>query len=355
VRGTVRSLANEAKVKHLRDLYPGSVHKLELVEADLTSPKGWPEAVAGAEFVLHLASPFPLANPKHEDELIKPAVEGTLTVLRACAAATPRPRRVVVTSSVAAVAYGYSPRRAHTYSEADWTNLADPTWAPAPYVKSKTLAERAAWDFLASLPAEQRFEMATINPGLVLGPTLSGVHCTSAEILEQFLLRKMPGVPDIQIGVVDVRAVARAHLLAMTLPQAAGQRFLAVGAGTTSGVVGMSDIAGALAAEFNPLGYRVPTGRLPTWLLKVAGLFDSTAAVAAQNAGAPLSLDNSKIRTVLGVEFPPLAVTVSDMAHSLIATGMVPDKTADKRLSAAKPVPVDLTRIALAAGTPAAE
>lgn len=176
VRGTVRSLANESKVRHLRDLCPGSKHQLELVEADLTSDAGWAEAVRGCQYVLHVASPFVVGEPNDPNELIVPAVEGTLRVLRAAAAMETLPRRVVVTSSVAAVSNGH---RKTDFTDDDWTVLDDPSAPVSAYPRSKTMAEAAAWRFVAELPPERRFELATVNPSAVLGPLLSSNSCAS--------------------------------------------------------------------------------------------------------------------------------------------------------------------------------
>lgn len=184
VRGTVRSLKNEEKIKHLRDLCPGSLYKVELVEADLLNEESWISAVADCDYILHVASPFVIDEPKDPDELILPAINGTLNVLKAASKLPKLPKRVVVTSSTASIAYGTDPRN-RVYTDNDWT-VHDSKEFPVPaYTKSKVLAERAAWDFVAALPADRRFELATINPTLVQGPMLSGSQCSSAEIVQQ--------------------------------------------------------------------------------------------------------------------------------------------------------------------------
>lgn len=227
VRGTVRSLSNEQKVKHLKELCPGAKHELELVEADLTETgeEGWDAAVRGCDFILHVASPFPIEEPKDENELIKPAVEGTLNVLKAAARMEKPPKRVVLTSSVVAVYTGTDPR-GKVYSDDDWT-VTDSTQYPCPaYNKSKTLAEKAAWEFVESLPEGKKIELATINPSLVQGPLLSGSSCSSADIVKNLATGKMPGLVEMYVGTVSVLDVARAHLLAMTNKDAAGKRFI---------------------------------------------------------------------------------------------------------------------------------
>ncbi|KAK7479000.1 hypothetical protein BaRGS_00029761, partial [Batillaria attramentaria] len=199
VRGTVRSVKNTDKVKHLYNLCPNAAHKLELVEADLMDAESWPQAVNGMTYVIHVASPFPLAQPKHEDDLIKPAVEGTLSVLRACAK-LPSIKRVVLTSSQAAM--GYEPRQPNSppLGEKDWTDVSKVD----PYAKRP-----------------EKFELTVINPSLVLGPPLHGTSCTSVELMKQLLERQFPLIPRIRFDVVDVRDVALAHVRAMTSPEVA--------------------------------------------------------------------------------------------------------------------------------------
>lgn len=184
VRGTVRSLGNEDKVKHLRDLCPGSKHKVELVEADLLDEASWDNAVVGCDYILHVASPFSTVEPKDPNDLILPAVNGTLNVLRAASKLDKPPKRVVVTSSSAAVLYGTNPKD-HTYTDADWTVPDSAEFPLTTYIRSKYLAEKAAWEFVESLPAEKKFELCTINPTFVQGPMLSGSQCSSADIVKQ--------------------------------------------------------------------------------------------------------------------------------------------------------------------------
>ncbi|RYG52604.1 hypothetical protein EON67_00795 [archaeon] len=181
---------------------------------------------------------------------------------------------------MAAVAYGHKNRDPLTpFTEADWT-VDEPKSKISPYVRSKVRAERAAWDFLEKLPEEQRFELATVNPTLVIGPLLWKQECTSAEVLTMLLMREMPAVPDVRLPMVDIRDVVRAHVAAMTVPQAAGKRCLVSSHGSA-----MLDSSVLLAAEFKKHGYNPPTAKLPTWLLKVASVFDSRAAASASEAG----------------------------------------------------------------------
>jgi dihydroflavonol-4-reductase len=313
VRGTVRSLSNPKKVAHLRELGESLGGLLELVEADLERDAGWKEAVAGCTFVQHVASPFPAAAPKSDDELVRPAVDGTLRVLRA-AAESGCVRRVVVTSSVAAIAYGHGSNGSRELTEEDWS---DAERCEA-YQKSKTLAERAAWDFVAKLPESQRFELAVVNPGFVAGP-LSGPEIgTSGEVVKRLLGRLLPACPEIGWAIVDVRDVAIAHRLATQIPEAAGHRFIAAG-----DHVWMQDISKILAAEFGPRGYRPPTGRLPYPLLWLAGRFDASIRLILQYVGKKERVSHEKARRMLGWSPRPVRETFVDMAESMIAKGLV--------------------------------
>lgn len=334
VRGTVRSL--KKKTAHLADLAPGSRYKLELVEAELLEVGGWAAAVAGCTYVMHVASPFLLGTPKDpEAELIRPAVEGTLNVLRAAADATPQPRRVVVTSSMASVGMGYTALPEGGFTEAHWTDPASKHASVTAYAASKTRAERAAWDFVAGLPEGRRFELATVNPSTVMGPLLGGVQCASGDIIKMFLGREMPALPAMSLPYVDIRDVTRAHVLAMTTPAAAGHRFLL---GTSS--LTMPQLGALLAAEFNPKGWSVPTGTVPTWLLRVASIFSAQAATACVGmAMPPLLSAGTEVATILGMTHlhtDPATTTANfiEMAYSLIKFGQTPDRSKDKSAAA---------------------
>ena len=326
VRGTVRSLANEDKIKHLRDLCPGSRHQIELVEADLTSEDGWDAAVRDCDYILHVASPFPLEEPKDPDVLIKPAVEGTLRVLRAASEMSKPPKRVIVTSSSAAVAYG---SRKDRYTEEDWTVVDSKEYPIGAYTKSKTLAERAAWDFLAGLPEEKKFEMATINPTFVLGPMLSSSGCSSADLMRQILMGEIPGLPEIHFEIVSVFDVARAHLLAMTHPEAAGKRFIA-----NSGAISLPDMANMLNQEFRQYGYRATTMRVPNFILYTLAFFgDKIAQGAKPLLGFKRNIVPVNTRGILGLELKEDLNIIKDMTYAAIHAGVIPDKSKDKTVS----------------------
>jgi len=314
VRGSVRSVQAREKHAHLYALAERTGGTLELVEADLGRDQGWAEAVAGCTYVLHVASPFPAEVPKDEMDLIRPAVDGTMRVLSACAASG-SVKRVVLTSSVAAIAYGHDAQDRKVRTEADWSN---PDRCEA-YQKSKTLAERAAWDFVERQPADTRFELVVINPGFVLGPVMSADPGTSGEVVRKLLAREMPACPRIGFAPVDVRDVAIAHRLAMENPQAPGNRYICAG-----DHMWIEDMAKVLAAEFNPRGYRVPTGRLPYWLMWIIARFDKTIRLALEYVGRQEQVSCEKAKRELGWSMRPVAQTIVDTGRSMIEYGIVP-------------------------------
>jgi nucleoside-diphosphate-sugar epimerase len=262
---------------------------------------------------MHVASPLPNETPKSEDELIRPAVDGTLRVLRAAADAGVK--RVVLTSSIAAVSSGHRDEAVRT--EADWSIV---DRSPV-YPKSKTLAERAAWDFAR----ESGLDLVAVNPGMVLGPLHIAAVGTSVQVVHRLLTRDMPAAPKMGFALVDVRDVATAHRLALQTPAAAGNRYILAGEH-----MWMRDIAAVLAEEFNPLGYRVPTGSLPTWLLRVMALFDSSIRPALDFVGRREQVSADKARRELGWTMRPVRDTILDTARSLIELGLAPNPSEKK-------------------------
>ncbi|XP_077988235.1 uncharacterized protein LOC144442737 [Glandiceps talaboti] len=318
VRGTVRSLKNEKKVQPLYNLCPDSKHKLELVEADLGEPDSWQKAVEGCSHVLHIASPFPATIPKDENELVKPAVEGTTNVLKACQQVG-GVKRVVLTSSIAAICGSFDGNidNNRIYSEKDWPNPDIIT----PYEKSKTLAERAAWEFVKNLKDDEKFELVALNPGYVVGPVLSGTSCTSSEIPRRLLNREMPAVPEVNYPVVDVRDVAAAHIRAMSIPEAVGHRHV-----LAAGNMWFKEMALALQKEFQPQGYDIPTSLAPKFALRIAALFDGTVKYMLPSIGKVATLDNTRMKDILGIQPISMDKSFVDMGYSLIETGAVPKK-----------------------------
>jgi nucleoside-diphosphate-sugar epimerase len=287
---------------------------LNFVAADLLTDAGWPAAVAGCDFVLHVASPFPPDVPLHEDDLIRPAREGTLRVLRAARDAGVR--RVVITSSFAAIGYGTEVDR--PYTEQDWSNPDAP--GVTAYAKSKTLAERAAWDFFACERAS--LELAVVNPVAVFGPVLGPDFSTSVQILQMLLNGAMPACPpcpQISFGLVDVRDVADLHLRAMTSPAANGQRFLAV----SGEFMSIQQIAAILRQHLGPAARRVPTRLLPNWILRVVALFNPTVAQIVPELGKTKTATNRKAIEVLGWQPRSNEASILDTAHSLQQLGLL--------------------------------
>jgi nucleoside-diphosphate-sugar epimerase len=309
VRGTVRNLAT-ADVAHLHALARQTAGSLELVEATLEADSGWREAVDGCAYVWHIASPNPPELPRHEDELIRPAVDGTLRVLRAAAAAG-TVRRVVMTSSIDAIMRGHDRDDRQLRDESSWSNVE----RCGPYARSKFYAERAAWDFA---DAHRQLELVTINPGLTLGPLQRAQRTTSLEVIRMLLSRSLPAVPRLGFAVVDVRDVATAHRLAMETPHAAGNRYICAGEH-----MWMSDIAAVLEAEFGPRGYRIPSRPLPFWLMWTIARFDRTVRLALDMVEIPVLVSAEKASRELGWTARSARDSVVDSAESLVRYGVV--------------------------------
>ena len=290
VRTTVRTPARERNMRILLQQWgvAASAH-LSFAFADLESDAGWNEAAAGCEYVLHIASPFPPNLPRHEDELIIPAREGTLRVLRA--ARTSGVKRVVLTSSFAAIGYGHPPQTA-PFDETCWTNVAGDDVRP--YVKSKTLAERAAWDFIADTGGD--LELAVVNPVGVFGPVLGADYSTSILMVQRLMDGAIPGTPRLHFGIVDVRDVVDLHLRAMTNPAANGERFLAV----AGDFMAMQEIAQLLKRRLGEAAHRVPTWQLPNWLVHLAALRDPAVRQILPELGKAKNATNAKAKQLLG-------------------------------------------------------
>jgi dihydroflavonol-4-reductase len=312
VRGTVRSLEQGAVLRDWLAPFTDQLDNLFLFEADLMADAGWDQAMAGCCYVLHLASPFPLVSPENEDELIRPAVEGTRRVLEA--AVRNGVQRVVQTSSVAAVAYGYTEQN-RTFTEEDWSKLDGDI---EPYQKSKTLAEQAAWEFVASLPGGQSLELVTVCPGYVLGPVINDREPTSVSLHKKLIEGAVPGLARIKFDVVDVRDVSWVHLAAMTSEEAVGKRFLCVGGG-----IWLEEIAQILSEKFRPMGFRIPRIKFPDWFVRFYALFDPSARLVAKDVGKDTVFDISQARQILNWNPIPLEQTIVEMGESLIKFGVV--------------------------------
>jgi nucleoside-diphosphate-sugar epimerase len=287
-RATVRDLKRQGDLRAMLRQGGADGADVALVQADLSADAGWTEAVAGCDYVLHVASPFPSQTPRDENELIAPARDGALRVLRAARDAGVK--RVVLTSSFAAIGYGAKDRTA-AFTEADWTNLDDRTVPP--YQKSKTIAERAAWDFIAREGGG--LELAVVNPVGVFGPVLGPDLSPSILIVKRLMDGSLPGCPKLWFGVVDVRDVADLHLRAMTDPAARGERFLA----TSGDFMPIRDIAQVLKERLGDAARKVPTRTLPNWLMRAVALFDPQVRVVAPELGNRKNASNEKARRLL--------------------------------------------------------
>jgi dihydroflavonol-4-reductase len=283
VRTTVRSLDREREVRDM--LRVGGVEaggQLSFIAADLASDANWKAAVSDCTYVIHVASPTPLKGYKHEDEMIIPAREGVLRVLRAARDAGVK--RVVLTSAFGAIGFGH-PQQAAPFKETDWTELNDKT--PA-YQKSKTLSERAAWDFIAR--EGKGLELAAINPVAVLGPVLGPDFSHSIQIIKRLMQDKAPGSPKINSSFVDVRDVADLHLRAMTDPAANGQRFLA----TAGESIWLVKVAEVLKRRMGTAAAHIKVRELPNWLLRIAAWRDPAVKVLVPMLGKLMNTTNEK-------------------------------------------------------------
>jgi nucleoside-diphosphate-sugar epimerase len=294
VRTTLRSMARKQElIDMLRNGGITTFDKLGFIEADLTKDDNWDEAVKGCKYVLHVASPLPAKMPKDESEIIRPAVDGTLRVLRAALKAGVK--RVVVTSNFGAVGYSHKDPNI-VITEEEWTNPEDKMTA---YNRSKVLAERAAWDFINNEGGE--LELTVINPVFILGPALGPDQPSSFGVIKHLLDGEMKAVPNIPFNIIDVRDVADLHIRAMTNPNAGGQRFL----GLAGGVIRMPEIAVLLKNKLPDVSKKVSTRTLPNWVLNLAALFNEQARMAAPLVKIIRNISNAKAKKVLG--WTPLA------------------------------------------------
>lgn len=312
VRASVRNPEKSSEVlealrPHLTD--PSKIEsRLSFVELDLEQDSGWDDALRGVDVLIHTASPFPIASPKDENDLIRPAVEGTLRALRAASAQGVT--QVILTSSNAAIYGSDLPAGKTEFDETMWTDVNHPIGRIA-YTKSKTLAERAAWEFVAKNPS---ISLTTINPVLVLGAPLDKNFGSSISVIERILSGKDPLLPDLQFAIVDVRDVATMHVKAIGNEQTAGERFLAV-AGTRSFI----EIAKYLKSIYPQS--KVKTGLAPTFLIRLLAFVDRDIKSILPMLGKPANSSGAKAQRVLGIDFIPVEVTVSETADYLIRSG----------------------------------
>jgi dihydroflavonol-4-reductase len=311
VRTTVRSLGREPSVRTmLRGAGVDGDARLSFFAADLVRDDGWAAAAAGCDYVIHVASPMPAAAPKTEDEVIVPARDGVLRVLKAARDANVK--RVVLTSSCGAVYYGHPPQAA-PFDETSWTNIDGEMSA---YVRSKAIAERAAWDFMSTEGGA--LELSVVNPAGIFGPVLGADFSSSIELVKR-LMNGAPGCPQLYFGVVDVRDVADLHLRAMTDPAAKGERFIAV----SGAVMSMLDIAMVLRARLGSAARRVPTRQLPNWLVRCVALFDPGMRQLLPLLGNTRHATSAKAERVLGWKPRSREDAIAATAESLVKFGIV--------------------------------
>ena len=312
VRTTVRNLGRAKEVRATIGNITANTGAIEFVAADLNSDGGWANAVTGADYVLHVASPVPAVDPKSDDELVRPARDGTLRVLKAARDAGVK--RVVMTSSMAAIAYGRG-ERAEPFTEADWTDETNRDDTSA-YGRSKTIAERAAWAWHKAEGGA--LELVTVNPALVLGPVLGSDFSASVEAVRKLLDGSIPALPRFGFSVVDVRDIRRLHLLAMTSPSAAGQRFLG-----SADFYWMKDMAKALKLGLGDKARKVPSISIPDFVARLFSVFDPVLRSRLFELGKRRSVSSDKARRELGWTTRPVPETILDTARSLQAHGVV--------------------------------
>jgi dihydroflavonol-4-reductase len=285
--------------------------KLSFVELDLESDAGWAGAIDGVDALIHSASPFPIASPKDENDLIRPAVEGTLRALKAAHGAGVT--RVVLTSSVAAIYGNDLPAGKHEFDETFWTDVNHPIGRGA-YTKSKTLAEKAAWDYIAAEAPE--IELTTVNPVLVVGAPLDKHFGSSVSVIERILNGKDPVLPDLSFSLVDVRDVATMHVKALSTDASKGQRFIA-----SAGLRTFVQIAKAIKTTYPQR--KVTLAQAPNLLIKFLALFDGEIRAVLPSLGKHIGVNSSKAQSVLGIDFISVEDSVAATARYLVEGGFV--------------------------------
>jgi len=314
VRTTVRSRKKEESLRTMVGNAGGDAgERLTFVTADLVSDSGWKEAVAGCEYVLHVASPLTEAAGKSEEAVIVPARDGTLRILKAARDANVK--RVVMTSSCGAVYYGHPPR-IEPFDESSWSNPDGGDMSA--YVKSKLIAERAAWSFMEKEGG--RLELAVVNPAGIFGPVLGPDSSSSTQMIKR-LLGGIPGCPRIHFAIVDVRDVADLHIRAMTNPAARGERFIAVA--EDGHAMSMLQMANVLRARLGDAARKTPTRELPDWLVRAGALFDPAMRQLVPMLGKIRNATSEKARRLLAWTPRPREDALVATAESLMKFGVI--------------------------------
>ncbi len=308
VRTTIRSESRKQEVMDAMKKHSSNCENLEFFIADLLNDDGWKEAVEGSKYVLHVASPFFLGEPENEDVFIKPAVEGTLRVLKACADADVE--KVVLTSSFAAVGYGH-PREKEVYTEEDWSSVDGEI---SPYAKSKTLAEKAAWEFVESLEESKKFELTVINPVAVTGPMLTSDIGSSNDFLLKLISGSMPACPKIHMGYIDVRDVAKAHIFSMTEEKTNGERII-----VSENEMFFAEVGKTL----NEAGFKKsPTKEMPNFLVKIMSLFVGELKTLLSALNRKGDIDKTKAKSFFNWDYISTEQSVTETARQLQDMGL---------------------------------
>ncbi|MDC9822170.1 aldehyde reductase [Devosia sp. ZB163] len=312
VRGSVRSLDKADRVRETLAAHGADVSRLEFVALDLLSDEGWEAAMEGVRYVQHVASPFVIEQPRDRNELIRPAVEGARRAVTAAMGGGVE--RIVLTSSVAAIAYGHEREQQRTFTEADWSNLESPRITP--YQESKTRAEQEAWRLAEGFGARER--LAVINPGAILGPLLDDDPGTSGLIAIRLLNGSMPGTPRMSFSVIDVRDVAAAQVAAMTDPAAGGRRFILADREMT-----LQEMADAIQTGLKRPNVRTPRFELPNWLVRLVALFDRQIRDNTAELGRTRPVNGDAGRALLRRATIPGPEAVTATAESLFVHGLL--------------------------------
>ena len=308
VRTTIRSESRKQEVMEAMKKHSSNCENLEFFIADLLSDDGWSEAVTGSKYVLHVASPFFLGEPENEDVFIKPAVEGTLRVLKACADSDVQ--KVVLTSSFAAVGYGHSKEK-EVYTEEDWSSVDGEI---SPYAKSKTLAEKAAWEFVENLEESKKFELTVINPVAVTGPMLTSDIGSSNDFLLKLISGSMPACPKIHMGYIDVRDVAKAHIFSMTEEKTNGERII-----VSENEMFFAEVGKTL----NEAGFKKsPTKEMPNFLVKIMSLFVGELKTLLSALNRKGDIDKTKAKSFFNWDFISTEKSVTETAQQLQDMGL---------------------------------
>lgn len=304
VRGTVRTLNKSDQVRRTLGEAGAEVSRLDFAAADLVSDDGWDAAAAGCTGVVHVASPFPISQPRDRHALTPAAMGGALRALRAGVKAD----RIVMTSSLAAMMYRPNRPKVMTVSEGDWTDVEWP--ALSAYVVSKTEAEKAAWDYATENGLRHR--LTVVNPGFVLGPALDDDVGASMDVVKLFMKGAYPAVPPASFPMVDVRDVAALHVRALETPETGGRRLIC--AGETKSLRQIGEI---LIEAFPAYARKVPTRELPAWLVRALALFDRNLASVLPDLGCAPHVDTAYVKELTGIAFRPAREAIVAAARSL--------------------------------------